>query len=205
MLQQLNIKKKESNNMKLILASKSPRRREILGAMGYTFDIVTADCDENVGEGIRPREAVELLARRKGEAVALANGYDADPEVVVLSSDTLVDLDDVALGKPVDGEDAMAMLRALSAKVHYVHTGVALRCGGRVVSGVATTAVVFRALTEEEMRAYVNSGEPMDKAGAYGIQGGAGKFVEKIEGDFDTVVGLSSALVKELMMKISEV
>ena len=185
--------------MKLILASKSPRRKEILSAMGYEFEILTADCDESYEETLSPKEAVEVLARRKGEAVAVANGLVADEETVILSSDTLVDLGGVALGKPVDREDAVAMLRALSGNVHYVHTGIAVRCGERVVSGVDSTAVIFRTLSEEEIEAYVASGEPMDKAGAYGIQGGAGKFVERIEGDFDTVVGLSARLSRVLL------
>ena len=188
--------------MKLILASKSPRRKEILGAMGYQFDILTADCDESYEESLTPVEAVEVLACRKGEAVALSHGFVSDEETVILSSDTLVDLDGTALGKPVDSEDAMAMLRALSGKTHYVHTGVAVRRGERVLSGVASTAVIFRTLTEEEMQAYVDSGEPMDKAGAYGIQGVAGKFVERIDGDFDTVVGLSARLSKRLLDEI---
>ena len=191
--------------MKLILASKSPRRKEILGAMGYHFEILTADCDESYDEGLCPREAVELLACRKGEAVAVANDFLGDEETVILSSDTLVDLDGVALGKPADAEEAMTMLRALSGKTHYVHTGVAVRCGERVISGVASTAVIFRTLSEEEMQEYVDSGEPMDKAGAYGIQGVAGKFVERIDGDFDTVVGLSATLSKKLLDNFYEV
>ena len=191
--------------MKLILASKSPRRKEILSAMGYTFEILTADCDESYEEHLTPKEAVELLARRKGEAVALSQGLLADEETVILSSDTLVDLEGVALGKPESEEEAMSMLRSLSAKVHYVHTGVAVRRGEKVISGVASTAVIFHELTEEEMQEYVDSGEPMDKAGAYGIQGGAGKFVAGIEGDFDTVVGLSARLSSRLLSEILEV
>ena len=186
--------------MQLILASKSPRRREILGAMGYHFDILTSEADESLPEGMPPREGVELLAIRKGEAVArtLKEGED----VAILSSDTLVDLDGTALGKPIDEEDAFRMLRALSGATHYVHTGVAVRCGDRVVSGVDSTAVYFRPLSDEEIRAYIKTGDPMDKAGSYGIQGAAGKFVSHIEGDFDTVVGLSSALVKKLMDQV---
>ena len=188
--------------MKLILASKSPRRKDILSAMGYTFEILTADCDETYEDTLTPKEAVEVLARRKGEAVARMLG--TSDETVILSSDTLVDSEGVALGKPQDAEEAMSMLRSLSGKVHYVHTGIAVRRGEKVLSGVASTAVIFRELTEEEMREYVNSGEPMDKAGAYGIQGGAGKFVASIEGDFDTVVGLCARLCKRLLDEISE-
>ena len=188
--------------MKLILASKSPRRREILGAMGYTFDILVSECDESYGSSISPREGVELLARRKGDAVASAYGLINEPDTVIVSSDTLVDLGGKALGKPETETEAADMLRALSGQVHYVHTGVAVRRGDTVYSGVATTAVYFRELSEPEIAEYVASGEPMDKAGAYGIQGAAGKFVSHIEGDFDTVVGLSSVLVKELLCKI---
>ena len=188
--------------MKLILASKSPRRRQILGEMGYTFEVLVAECDESYAHTLSPREGVELLAQRKGAAVADAYGLTQDVNSVILSSDTLVDLDGVALGKPVDEEEAYRMLRSLSGRVHYVHTGVAVRRGERVVSGVASTAVYFRELSEEQIMTYVRSGEPMDKAGAYGIQGAAGAFVSHIDGDFDTVVGLSAALVRELMEKI---
>ena len=186
--------------MQLILASKSPRRREILGAMGYHFDILTSEADESLPEGMTPREGVELLAIRKGEAVArtLKEGED----VAILSSDTLVDLDGTALGKPINEEDAFRMLRSLSGATHYVHTGVAVRCGDRVVSGVDSTAVYFRPLSDEEIRAYIKTGDPMDKAGSYGIQGAAGAFVRKIEGDFDTVMGLSSRLSEELLDRI---
>ena len=188
--------------MRLILASKSPRRRQILGEMGYSFEVLVAECDETYADTISPRDGVELLARRKGAAVADAHGLLSDEETVILSSDTLVDLNGVALGKPVDEAEAAQMLRALSGAVHYVHTGVAVRRGERVLSGVATTAVYFHELTDAQIDEYVRSGEPMDKAGAYGIQGAAGKFVSHIDGDFDTVVGLSAALVRELMEKI---
>ena len=186
--------------MQLILASKSPRRREILGAMGYRFDILTSEADETLPEGMTPREGVELLAIRKGAAVAETLSPDAD--VAILSSDTLVDLGGVALGKPIDEEDAFRMLKALSGAGHYVHTGVAVRHGDTVVSGVDSTAVYFRPLADEEIRAYIATGDPMDKAGSYGIQGAAGAFVRKIEGDFDTVMGLSSRLSEELLSKI---
>ena len=187
--------------MKLILASKSPRRREILGAMGYAFDILTSEADETLPDGISPRDGVEILAVRKGEAVAPL----VDPDAVILSSDTLVDLNGTALGKPEDEEDAFRMLKALSGAVHHVHTGVAVRRGDTVLSGVDSTAVCFRPLSDEEILAYIATGDPMDKAGAYGIQGAAGAFVRRIEGDFDTVMGLSSHLSEELLTKIGGV
>lgn len=181
--------------MKLILASQSPRRREILSALGYTFDVVTLPTDESLPADISPREAVRLLAERKGQAVAAT----LPATVTVLSSDTLVELDGHALGKPRDSADAWRMLLALSGRTHYVRTGVAVRRGENVYSGVASAAVTFRTITPEEAEAYVRTGEPMDKAGAYGIQGAGGTFVRRLTGDFDTVMGLSGALCADLL------
>lgn len=185
--------------MKVILASKSPRRRELLGSlakkMGFEFEIIVSEVDESVGDGISPEEAVRILAERKGRAVAESVGSD----FLVISSDTLVELDGAPLGKPVDKEDAIRMLTSLSGRGHFVRTGVAVHYKGEVRSGVASTEVVFLPLKSEDIIAYVNSGEPMDKAGAYGIQGGAGKFVKEYRGDFDTVVGLSLALTERLI------
>ena len=180
--------------MRYILASKSPRRRELLQEVINNFEIITHEVDETLPEGIHPREGVEILAIRKGEVVA----KDA-PEAIVISSDTLVELGGVALGKPTDEEDAYRMLRSLSGKAHNVHTGVAIHTGGKVFSGVASTAVHFREMTDEEIYAYIATGDPMDKAGAYGIQNGGGLFVTKYDGDYDTVVGLSMNLVKKLL------
>ena len=181
--------------MKIILASKSPRRRELLSAITSDFEIVAAECDETLPEGTEPRAGVELLAVRKGEAVL---GLVPE-ESLVISSDTLVELDGVALGKPIDDADAFKMLRALSGRGHNVHTGVAVHYKGRVFSGVDSTAVYFKGLSDAEILDYIKSGEPMDKAGSYGIQGLGGKFVTKYEGDFDTVVGLSVKLTDSLM------
>jgi septum formation protein len=180
--------------MRYILASKSPRRRELLTEIVPDFDIITAEVDESLPEDIHPREGVEILAIKKGEAVAKDN-----PDALVISSDTLVELQGVALGKPTDEADAYRMLRSLSGKAHNVHTGVAVHCQGRVFSGVATTAVHFREMTDEEIYDYIATGDPMDKAGAYGIQNGGGLFVTKYDGDYDTVVGLSVRLTKSLI------
>ena len=188
---------KEENKMRYILASKSPRRRELISELIEKFEIITAEVDECLPSSIHPREGVEILAIRKGEAVAKDN-----PDAIVISSDTLVELGGVALGKPADRDDAVRMLTSLSGKAHNVHTGVAVHFGDKLYSGVATTAVYFREMTTAEIEDYVNSGDPMDKAGAYGIQSGGGKFVEKFDGDYDTVVGLSMRLVKELLSKI---
>ncbi len=181
--------------MRYILASKSPRRRELIGEIIEDFEIITREVDESLPEGIHPRDGVKILAVRKGSVIADEVGNDA----VVISSDTLVEIDGIPLGKPVDEADACAMLRSLSGRAHNVHTGVAVHYKGRCFSGVATTAVYFREMTEGEISDYVASGDPMDKAGSYGIQSGGGKFVEKIDGDYDTVVGLSVRLTKELI------
>ena len=180
--------------MRIILASKSPRRRELLREIVENFDIITKDVDETLPDGVHPREGVEILALRKGEAVAKEH-----PNALVISSDTLVELFGVPLGKPRDREDAIDMLTRLSGRAHNVHTGVAVHYQGKSYSGVASTAVYFRELCGEEITEYVDSGDPMDKAGAYGIQSGGGKFVEKTVGDFDTVVGLSVPLTKKLI------
>ena len=124
-------------------------------------------------------------------------------DALVISSDTLVELDGVALGKPKDAADARDMLSSLSGRAHNVHTGIAVHYNGKCVARTASTAVYFRTLTDMEIEEYVNSGDPMDKAGAYGIQSGAGKFVEKIDGDYDTVVGLSTRLLRQLIEEVT--
>ncbi len=183
--------------MKIILASKSPRRREIFGAyaksVGFSFDIITRETDEELF-GEHPMTGVRTLAERKGAAVAAEY-----PEALVVSSDTLVELDGVPLGKPIDKEDARRMLRELSGKTHNVHTGIALTLGDRVFSGVSTTEVTFRELTDDEIRAYVATGGPMHKAGAYGIQGKGGSLVAGYKGEFDTVVGFNMTLLRRLV------
>ena len=180
--------------MRYILASKSPRRRELLCRIVDNFEILTAEVDESLDDGIHPRDGVEILAIRKGEVIAKDH-----PEAMVISSDTLVEIDGIALGKPVDEADAASMLSALSGRAHNVHTGVAVHYQGKVYSGVDTTAVHFRKMTDEEILDYVRSGDPMDKAGAYGIQSGGGKFVSGFDGNYDTVVGLSVTLTKKLI------
>lgn len=180
--------------MKYILASKSPRRRELLGEIIPTFSIETREVDETLPEGVHPREGVELLAIRKGAAVAGEN-----PDALVISSDTLVELGGVPLGKPVDRADAVRMLSSLSGRAHNVHTGVAVHYKGRTYSGVDSTAVYFREMSRTEIEEYVDSGDSDDKAGAYGIQSGGGKFVEKYDGSYDTVVGLSVSLTEKLV------
>ena len=182
--------------MRVILASKSPRRKELLGKLFNNFEIKVSEVDEELDADCDVLSGVEILSVRKGAAVAKDNA-----DALVISSDTLVELDGAALGKPRDKREAFEMLRNLSGRAHNVHTGVAVHYKGRVFSGVATSSVYFKELSDEDISEYVESGEPMDKAGAYGIQGAAGKFVSHYEGDFDTIVGLSLRLTKELIDK----
>lgn len=186
--------------MRIILASKSPRRRELLSELYRDFEIITEETDETLPAGVHPREGVAILAVRKGAAVKAKIGDEA----LIISSDTLVELDGVALGKPQDEADAARMLRSLSGKAHNVHTGVAVHYRGKVYSGTDSTAVHFHPITEEEIAEYIASREPMDKAGSYAIQGIGGKFITGFEGDYDTVVGLSMRLLGELICLATE-
>lgn len=186
--------------MKIILASRSPRRKELLGKIIPQFDIITRETDETLPDGVHPQRGVELLAIRKGKAVADEIGIDR----LIVSSDTLVELDGVPLGKPLDSTDAVNILLGLSGRTHNVHTGVAVHYKGRVFSGVDTSSVTFRKLNEKEARDYVATGEPMDKAGSYAIQGIGGKFVESYDGEFDTIVGLSLKLTEKLIKQAIE-
>ncbi len=184
----------------VILASRSPRRRELLGRVLSDFQVIVAeDVDEKLPDGVHPREGVALLAKRKGEPIS-----DLYPNSIVISSDTLVELDGVPLGKPKDKRDAERILGLLSAREHNVHTGVAISYRGKVSFGTATSSVRFRELSKEEIKSYIATGEPMDKAGAYGIQGEGGKLVLDYSGDFDTIMGLSLALTEKLLGEIFE-
>ncbi len=188
--------------MKVVLASASPRRREILSSICKEFEIKVEPTDETLASGVHPREGVAILACRKGLSVYEKMSEEERADSVIISSDTLVELDGAALGKPKDAKEAHEMLASLSGKRHNVHTGIAVRFGGRLASGTATTGVYFKELTDTEIDEYIASGEVYDKAGSYAIQGGAGKFVEKIEGDFDTVVGFSVKLLRELLSEV---
>ena len=179
----------------IILASKSPRRRELLSALGYDFEIHTKETDEGLPEGMHPKVGVEILSVRKAMAV-LCDFCDSD---YIIASDTLVEIDGEPLGKPIDEADAVRMLMRLSGNPHRVHSGVAVLHNGKIYSGSDTSTVIFRPFDESEAHAYVMTGEPMDKAGAYGIQGLGGRLVDKVEGEIDTIVGLPCKLLKKLM------
>ncbi|KAF6510202.1 Maf family protein [Geobacillus sp. FSL K6-0789] len=180
---------------RFVLASRSPRRRQILELAGWPFDVQESHADETIPPGTPPDEAVQLLARRKVEAV-----MSSFPDAYVLGADTIVVCDGRLLGKPRTEEEAFAMLRLLSGRTHDVWTGVAIALPHGVITSFAEkTAVTFWELDDEEIAAYIATGEPMDKAGAYGIQGRAALFVKRIEGDYLTVVGLPlSRTVREL-------
>lgn len=184
--------------IRIVLASGSPRRRELLAEMGYTFDVMPSDCDERLPADTPPKRAVELLAERKALSVAEL----LPPETLVIGSDTLVELAGHPLGKPQDENDALRMLMALSGQRHFVHTGVCVAYRGRTLTDSDSAGILFRPYTREEAWAYVCTGEPMDKAGAYGIQGLGGHLVEKREGEMDTVVGLPTRTLDRLLCRL---
>ncbi|MBR5382047.1 MAG: septum formation protein Maf [Oscillospiraceae bacterium] len=171
--------------MEIILASKSPRRREILSLMGITDFSVSPAPDEEQVTGLPPDETVKRIAEGKAKAVARLH-----ESALVIAADTLVFLDGEMLGKPKDESDAKRMLRALSGRSHEVYTGVCVMKDGKKELACERTVVRFRPLTDGEIDEYVASGEPMDKAGAYGAQGRGSVLVEGIEGDFFNVMGL---------------
>ena len=173
---------------KIILASASPRRKELLTTAGVEFEVLVSDADETVPDGTLPADAAMLTAEKKALAVAEKCGY-----ALVIGSDTIVVLDGRILGKPKDEADAKAMLRFLSGKEHKVITGVCLTDGVETKKFAQVSKVRFYDLTDEEIAAYVATKEPMDKAGSYGIQGKGCVLVESIEGDYFNIVGLPVA------------
>ena len=172
---------------RIILASNSPRRKELLGRMGIEeFKVSAPNVEESVEEGLSPARIVEELSQRKAQAAAKKAG----PKDIIIAADTVVALDGAVLGKPRSEEDAFAMLSALSGREHHVYTGVTVLQGERAVTEHEETAVQFRDLAPEEIRSYIAAGEPMDKAGAYGIQGLGALLVSGIRGDYCNVMGL---------------
>ena len=182
-------------NVRVVLASKSPRRRQLLGSIIQGFEIITMETDETLPEGMHPSVGVGVLAERKGESVWMTLPEDT----LVISSDTLVELDGIPLGKPEGEADALRMLMTLSGRTHNVHTGVCVHYKGKKYTGVDTAHVSFRDLTEAEALEYIATGEPMDKAGSYAIQGGAAKFISAFEGDYNAIVGLGLELTERLI------
>lgn len=187
--------------MRLILASASPRRAELLAAAGYSFEVRAVDIDERSLPDELPADYVQRLAAGKSlralEEVNMGDGY------IVLGADTAVVLGGQILGKPRDAEDAARMLRVLSGRTHQVFTGVSGRSAAATLTLVEETAVTFVRLTEEQIAWYVASGEGSDKAGGYGIQGLASRFVPRIQGSYSNVVGLPVAAVDRLIQRLS--
>lgn len=173
---------------KIILASASPRRKELMELAGYDFEVICADIVEVVPEEAMPQEVVMSLALQKAQAVAAEH-----KEAVVIGSDTVVALDGKILGKPHSEQEACEMLHSLSGRTHKVFTGVAIVCGGKVKNFFDETDVEFYSLGDDEIKKYVATGEPTDKAGAYGIQGKGSVLVKRINGDFFSVMGLPIA------------
>lgn len=199
----------------LVLASASPRRQELLRNAGIAFVVQPADVDETPLAGELPRDCAERLAREKALAV-----FKTRPRDYVLGADTIVVVDETILGKPVDASDADRMLRLLSGRVHRVTTGVCLvkpvdsgqgpvaddaELRSKVRTASATTLVTVCELSEDEIRAYIATGEPMDKAGGYAIQGMAARWIPRLEGDYSNVVGLPIALVYRMLREGGEV
>ena len=170
--------------MNLILASQSPRRRELMGLFRVPFTVHAADIDETMNPALRPYDEVARVSRCK--ALAVPRG----PEDVVVAADTIVVRGGTVLGKPKSRQEAVGMLNLLSGRDHQVMTGLTVLRGERMISCTEVTDIHFRPLSRREIEAYVDTGEPMDKAGAYGIQGGAALFVERIAGDYYNVMGL---------------
>ena len=180
--------------LRVILASQSPRRRELLTLVGITHDVRPADIDEVYGPGEKPREHAERLAREKAEVIAAR-----EPGALIIGSDTIVVVDGDVLGKPVDEADAARMLARLGGRSHTVITAIAVEWRGETHSAVEEVGVTFHPLTADEIAAYIATREPMDKAGAYGIQGFGATIVRRIDGDYFAVMGLSLVRLIELM------
>lgn len=176
---------------KIILASASPRRRDILNSAGIPFEVITSEADEHCEKKLSPKALTVTLAERKRDAVYKKLKTDR----LILAADTVVAINGQILGKPENEADAYRMLSLLSGKRHYVYSGIAMRRGGKTVSDCGVTAVYMRELSDAEIRAYIATGEPFDKAGAYAVQERGGAFITKLNGSYHNVVGLPLDLV----------
>ena len=180
----------------IVLASGSPRRQELLGRMGITdFTVRVPEVEESYPAGLSPEETVCYISREKSDAARLL----CDENELIITADTMVFLDDKRLGKPKDEAQALEMLTALAGRRHTVCTGVTVRRGNVILTRAQSTDVYFRPATERELRAYIRTGEPMDKAGAYGVQGKGSLLVRRIDGDFFNVMGLPVEMLAEML------
>jgi len=180
---------------RVVLASQSPRRRELLTLVGIPHEVRPADIDETYLAGEQPRAHAERLARGKAAAIH-------EPDAVVIGSDTIVVVDGDVLGKPRDEGDAARMLRRISGRTHVVMTAVAVAWQGRIESAVEEVSVTFHPLSDADIAAYVATGEPMDKAGAYGIQGYGATIVSRVDGDYFAVMGLPLQLLVRVLQRV---
>ena len=183
--------------MGLILASQSPRRKELLGLFHIPFTVCTSDADETMDPNLPPYDEVARVSRQKAEAVP------HDPEDVVVAADTIVVCNGQVLGKPRDRDHAVRMLRLLSGRDHQVMTGLTVLAKGQTVSCTEVTDIHFRALSDREILRYVDTGEPMDKAGSYAIQGGAALIAEKMHGDYYNVMGLPVCRLGQILGQLA--
>jgi septum formation protein len=188
------------SSCKVVLASSSPRRRELLNLIGIAHEVRPANLDESMRPREDPRRHAERLARDKAGAVAVR-----DPDLITIAADTIVVINRKVLGKPVDKADAARMLAMLSGREHTVITAVAVSRGKKLRSAIEEVKVKFRRLREDEIEAYIATGEPMDKAGAYGIQGYGATIVERVEGDYFAVMGLPLVRLIGLMRDVGVV
>jgi len=183
---------------KIILASASPRRKEILNLLKISFEVCKSDVEEIMDEAMHPAELVMKLAEQKATDV-----YNKNTNSVVIGADTIVTFDGQKLGKPTSKDEAFKMLSLLSGNTHEVYTGVSIQNGGTITNFNVCTKVTFYQLTDEEIHAYIQTGEPMDKAGSYGIQGFGAIFVKEIEGDYYSVVGLPISQLARQLRKLN--
>lgn len=189
---------KDFNKYKLILASKSPRRQQLLKELGFNFELLTKDIDESFSENLKAHEIPLFLCRKKAEAFK----EELKDDTIVITADTIVWIDDQVLNKPENFDDAVRMLKILSGKMHEVYTGVCLKSKNKTKTFHAVTRVYFKSLTQEEIEYYINNFNPFDKAGAYGAQEWIGYIaIEKIEGSYFNVMGLPVRELYEELLK----
>ncbi|MBQ7968969.1 MAG: septum formation protein Maf [Clostridia bacterium] len=184
--------------MKILLASKSPRRRKMLKELGVKYTLWNGEADESVNKEYKPHSLVKLLAKRK--AYAAYKDVKAK-DTLIISADTVVVLGNEILGKPKDDDDARRMLRSMSGSSHYVYSGVAAIYNGKTVSDYEKTQIKFRDISDSEIERYIKTGEHRDKAGSYGIQEKGGYFVESVKGDINNVVGLPVLKLRNMIYK----
>lgn len=184
--------------MKIILASKSPRRRKMLKELGVKYSLWHGEADEGVNREYKPHSLVKLLARRKASA---AYKDIKDKDTLIISADTVVALGNEILGKPKNDDDARRMLKAMSGSCHYVYSGVAAIYNGKLISDYEKTQIKFRELSDKDIERYISTGEHRDKAGSYGIQEKGGYFVESVKGDINNVVGLPVLKLRNMICK----